>query len=182
MGIASPGPKQPDPRGGSYTLPETRQCAALGKFVTRIRLFWIVSRPNCIELLDFTVVADTGTFMGILRRIDRRHEPRKQADLALLVWGVDTKGERFMQEARARDISLSGALISGLDGDLRPGDVVGILYAGKKARFRVVWIRYDGTGDKMQVALHRMEGDECPWKGLLQESEAKPVAAPLEEH
>ncbi|HKI26050.1 MAG TPA: PilZ domain-containing protein [Candidatus Sulfotelmatobacter sp.] len=108
--------------------------------------------------------------MGLIRRIDRRREARTEVDLGLLVWGVDTRGERFLQEARARDISLSGALLSGLDTDLRAGDVVGVLYAGKKARFRVVWIRYDEAGDKMQVAVHRIEPDECPWHDLLSEA------------
>jgi hypothetical protein len=63
--------------------------------------------------------------MGILRTFDRRREPRKPLDLPLLVWGVDTQGERFLQEAHARDISLSGALLSGLDADLKSGDVIG---------------------------------------------------------
>jgi hypothetical protein len=105
--------------------------------------------------------------MEILRPFDRRREPRKSADLPLLVWGVDVQGERFLQEAHARDISLSGALLSGLDADLRSGDVIGILCGKKKARFRVIWIRYDGDGEKMQVAVHRMEGDECPWAELI---------------
>ena len=55
---------------------------------------------------------------------DRRREPRTTADIALTVWGVDTRGERFLQVARARDISLSGALLSGLDAELRSGDVI----------------------------------------------------------
>jgi hypothetical protein len=105
--------------------------------------------------------------MEILRPFDRRREPRKSADLPLLVWGVDVRGERFLQEARARDISLSGALLSGLDADLRSGDVIGILCGKKKARFRVIWIRYDGDGEKMLVAVHRMEADECPWAELI---------------
>jgi hypothetical protein len=83
------------------------------------------------------------------------------------VWGIETSGERFLQEARARDVSMRGALLSGMDAQLNSGDVVGILYAGKKARYRVIWIRYDGTGDKMQVAVHRFEADECPWRNLL---------------
>ena len=65
--------------------------------------------------------------MGILRSFDRRREARTNIDLVLMVWGVDTQGERFVQEAHARDISLSGALLSGLDAELRSGDVVGIL-------------------------------------------------------
>jgi hypothetical protein len=57
--------------------------------------------------------------------------------LGLLVWRVDTKSEHLQQEARARDISLSGALVSGIDADVRSGNVIGILYAGRKARYRV---------------------------------------------
>ena len=98
---------------------------------------------------------------------DRRHEPRTPTDLPLQVWGVDTRGERFLQSARARDISLRGALVSGLDTDLRSGDVIGVLYAGRKARFRVVWVRYDESGDKMLVAIHRFAADACPWQDLL---------------
>jgi len=105
--------------------------------------------------------------MEILRPFDRRHEPRKPIDLPLLVWGVDVQGEQFLQEAHARDISLSGALLSGLDVDLRSGDVIGILCGKRKARFRVIWVRYDGDGEKMQVAVHRIEPDECPWTELL---------------
>jgi hypothetical protein len=59
--------------------------------------------------------------MGILRTFDRRRQPRKPLDLFLMVWGVDTQGERFLLEAHARDISLSGALLSGLDADLKSG-------------------------------------------------------------
>ena len=99
--------------------------------------------------------------------IDRRKEPRFDSDVELVVWGVDTHGECFMQPARARDISLSGALISGIDTDLQSGDLVGILYAGKRARFRVVWVRYDGTGDRLQVAIHRVATDACPWQDLV---------------
>jgi hypothetical protein len=108
--------------------------------------------------------------MGILRTFDRRGESRWVADLQVLVWGVDTKGERFLQEAKALDISLSGALLTGFDADPRSGDVVGILYGKRTARYRVVWVRYDGAGDKMQVAVHRMQADECPWVDRLSEA------------
>jgi hypothetical protein len=33
--------------------------------------------------------------MGVLPPYDRRREPRKPVDLSLMVWGVDTQGERF---------------------------------------------------------------------------------------
>jgi hypothetical protein len=120
--------------------------------------------------------------MGTLRSIDgqsndRRREPRTDISLGLTVWGIDTLGDRFLQEASARDISLSGALIIGLDAELRSGDVIGILYAGKKARYRVVWVRQSGTSDKVQAAVHRLSPDECPWKELLAEEYASAESA-----
>lgn len=119
--------------------------------------------------------------MGRVHSIDRRSESRSEVNLALLLWGVDTKGERFVQQVRAHDISLSGALLTGIDADLRPGDVVGVLYAGKKARFRVVWVRYDEGGEKMQAAVHRVDLDACPWVELLPESHSALITTSCEE-
>jgi hypothetical protein len=106
--------------------------------------------------------------MGILRSFDRRREARTNIDLVLMVWGVDTRGERFVQEAHARDISLSGALLAGLDAELRSEDVAGILYGSRKARFGVIWVRY-----------HRADPDVCPWRELLVEESAD-TASPAE--
>ncbi len=100
---------------------------------------------------------------------DRRRESRSDAELAVTVWGIDTRGDRFLQLARARNVSLSGALLQGLDADLRPGDVIGILHAGKKARYRVVWVRQSDNGLRVQAAIHRLSADECPWKEMLAE-------------
>ena len=35
----------------------------------------------------------------------------------------------------------------------------------------MVWIRYDGAGDKMQVPIHRIQADECPWLDLLTDAD-----------
>jgi hypothetical protein len=121
------------------------------------------------------------------RTPERRRESRTKTDLALTVWGVDATGERFLQKAQAREISLSGALLSGIVTELRSGDVIGILYAGKKARYRVVWVGRSGsppgstpgTPPKIQAAIHRFASDECPWKDLLAEEPAC-TAAPLD--
>ena len=110
------------------------------------------------------------------KRKDRRREPRTDIDLGLTVWGVDTRGDRVLQEAHARDVSPSGALILGLDCELRSGDVIGILYRGKKARFRVVWVHFSGTSDNIQAAVHRFAPDDCPWKELLAEEKANTTA------
>jgi len=145
---------------------------AFGTFRNRANACY--SRSPCVLPNLYTLTS--GRYgeedMGNLRRVDRRREPRTEADLALTVWGVDTKGDRFLQEARARDFSLSGALLSGLDAELRSGDLIGILYAGKKARYRIVWVRESENGLKVQAAVQRIAPDECPWKEMLEEEKA----------
>src|SRR5579863_6231127 len=129
-------------------------------------------RPSCHSRCRVIFTALTirrygeGTAMGILH-IERRREPRAEIELNLIVWGVDTRGERFAQEARARDISLTGALLSGLTAEPRCGDVVGILYRKCKARYRVIWIRYDVVSKETLVAVHRLQADTCPWVEVL---------------
>ena len=107
--------------------------------------------------------------MSNLRPFDRRREARAQFEIEVMVWGVDTRGERFVQQAAARNISLGGALFCGIEAELRSGDVIGVLYRGKKARYRVVWVRYQ-EGLEKRVAIHRMEPDICPWQELLAQS------------
>lgn len=118
--------------------------------------------------------------MGTLRSIDRRSEPRTEADLPVTVWGIDTRGDRFLQQASAREISLSGALLSGLEAELRSGDVIGILYSGRKARYRVIWVRYSDAIQKTQAAVHRIEPDACPWLELLSAQLAHSASADKE--
>ena len=47
--------------------------------------------------------------------------------------------------------------------------MIGVLYGNKKARYRVLRVRCDGNGEKMQVAVHRLDSDACPWLDLLVE-------------
>jgi hypothetical protein len=118
--------------------------------------------------------------MAIIHSIERRGEPRREVNLKLQVWGVDTLGSRFVQAAQARDISLRGALISGLDAELRSGDVIGVLFEGRKARYRVVWVRQSGGAtQKIQAAVQRLEPDECPWRELVEEHAEASVIPPV---
>lgn len=112
--------------------------------------------------------------MGTVRTIDRRSEPRIPADLTVRVWGIDVRGERFLQNAKAREISLTGGLLSELEAELRSGDLIGVLFEGRQARYRVVWVRYSGTDRKIQAAVHRLAADTCPWQHLLS-ADAEPA-------
>lgn len=98
--------------------------------------------------------------------VERRQEPRRRSDLAVRISGRDVNGEPFAQSVVASSISGGGALLSGLDREVRPGDPVWIEYQDRKARFRIVWVRDSESEQKTQAAVHMFENEECPWVGL----------------
>ncbi|SRR6266496_1888319 len=110
-------------------------------------------------------------------RTERRHEPRTKIDLSVRVWGIDAQGERFLREVTAGEVSLSGALLSHLKVEMRIGDVVGVSYAGKSARFKVVWVRDCGPEKGILAAVQRVATDECPWRERLCDKAAAAAAA-----
>ena len=119
---------------------------------------------------------------GAVRLIERRRESRISTDLQLEVWGIDAQGEPFHQFAQACDISLGGALLS-IEVELRSGDLIGVLFGGRKARYRVVWVSRFGNDKskdkKLRAAVQRVSADECPWRSLLQTS---PPSGPSQNH
>jgi hypothetical protein len=114
----------------------------------------------------------------ILTFMERRRELRLPAQLAILVWGIDAKGVKFTQVAKACNISGRGALLSGLDQRLRPEDLVGVQYRQRRAKFRVVWFRDSSGPDKILAAVERLEAEACPWPeelAAVPKSPARPV-------
>lgn len=71
---------------------------------------------------------------------DNRRDPRSAVELTVQVCGIDADGKRFEQAAAAKNISMRGALLVGLQQTLRSGDVIKIQHGGGSARFRVVWV------------------------------------------
>jgi PilZ domain len=101
-----------------------------------------------------------------------RPEVRVDTDLPIRVWGMDAKGKPFFQNVRARNISRQGALVSGIEHELKPGDVIGVQHEQKKARFRVVWVVDAGGIQKNQAGLQMLDGQECPWQEALSQGQA----------
>jgi hypothetical protein len=95
--------------------------------------------------------------------VEHRQEQRARRDLAVQVSGRDAKGDAFSQSVNANNISTGGALLSGLSWEVRCGDLVWVEYQGRKARYRIVWVRDSDSGLKSQAAVQRLEKEECPW-------------------
>lgn len=104
------------------------------------------------------------------------------ADLLVRVWGMGANGRPFFQNVYARNLSFQGALLSGIDYPLTPGDTIGIQLGDKKARFRVVTAHDAGLPQKIQAEVELLNGQECPWKehvvALPPVPGIKPVARP----
>jgi PilZ domain-containing protein len=108
---------------------------------------------------------------------DHRPDPRVPTDLSVRIWGMAANNQTFTQHVRARNISSSGALFSGLEHELKVGDVIGVQYGDRKSRCRVIWIMDAGPVQKMQVGVQIVTDQDCPWKGELKPEQ---LAAPIE--
>ena len=96
-----------------------------------------------------------------------RPEPRITADLPVRVWGMSADGRAFSQNARAQNISSEGALLSEIEQELTVGDVIGVQYEQKKARFKVIWIINAGAIKKNQAGVQILPDQETPWKSSI---------------
>ena len=94
-------------------------------------------------------------------------EPRVTVDLPVRVWGMTAEGRPFSQHARAQNISSEGALLSGVENELKVGDVVGVQCDDKKTRCTVIWVMNTGLIKKNQVGVKLLADQECPWKPYL---------------
>jgi len=94
-------------------------------------------------------------------------EPRVTVDLPVRVWGMTAEGRPFSQHARAQNISSEGALLSGVENELKVGDVVGVQCDDKKTRCTVIWVMNTGLIKKNQVGVKLLVDQECPWKTYL---------------
>jgi hypothetical protein len=99
--------------------------------------------------------------------MERRQELRIPVEVQVRVAGVNAQGELFVQNAVARSLSMSGALITGLEHDLRCGDGLFVQQDGRRSKFKIVWVR-DG-----RAAVQKFKDEPCPWKELLEGMSAR---------
>lgn len=104
--------------------------------------------------------------LSICNAMDKRPEPRLPVDLPVRIWGMDVDGRPFFQTATANNLSSEGIMISQISHLLKPGDVVGVQYGDKKARFNVVWVADAGLERKIEAGLCLRDDQEIPWPEL----------------
>src|ERR1017187_2712820 len=109
---------------------------------------------------------------------DQQTEPCLRVDLPVRVWGMTAAGRPFCQSAHALNISSEGALLSGIESELKVGDVIGVQFEEKKIRCTVISAMNTCPVKKNQVEIELLVAQECPWKSYLPLDGAAVTIAP----
>jgi len=95
--------------------------------------------------------------------MDRRQSPRVTAWLPVQVWGVDANSLPFMQVAAVRNISSGGAVVRGLQRQVRPGEILELRFDHEKAQFRAIWVGKPGSARQGEVGLEAVSPNSRIW-------------------
>lgn len=106
-------------------------------------------------------------------------EVRTPVDFNLRVWGMGADGRVFSQPARACNVSIGGALISGIERDLKIGDTIGVQRGEQKARCKVVWTINTKSVEGIRAGVQLLRKHECPWTALLPKTGETASTSPI---
>jgi len=93
---------------------------------------------------------------------ESRPETRVPVNLKVRIWGMDAGGHTFFQHVSACNISSKGAQLSGIEHELKVGEIIGLQYGDKKARCEIVWVLAAGALQKIQAGIELAGEQECP--------------------
>ncbi|HEX8815668.1 MAG TPA: PilZ domain-containing protein [Terriglobales bacterium] len=105
--------------------------------------------------------------------MDKRQETRREASLIIRIWGMDSDGRAFFQNVKADNVTTEGASLSGIAHPLKMGDVIGVQYGDRKARFKIMWLVDRGTVRKIEAGIQVMDGQSAPWTDEAKAPDAK---------
>jgi hypothetical protein len=76
---------------------------------------------------------------------------------------MDADGKPFFQNAIASNLSSEGALLTRIQHTLKNGDIIGVQYSDKKARFEIKWVKPGFLPNTIEVGLRLVSGQTAPW-------------------
>jgi PilZ domain-containing protein len=101
--------------------------------------------------------------------MEKRPESRVSADIPVRVWGMDADGRPFFQSATACSLSPQGAKLWHMRHTLKAGEIIGIQYGDKKARFEVVWVKSSVLPEASEAGLRLLANQSIPWAEVTNE-------------
>lgn len=86
--------------------------------------------------------------------------------LLVRVWGMDSEGRPFFQNANADEITVEGALIKGITHPLKADDVIGVQHEERKARFKVLEVTEGDSLRRIDAHVQVLPGQRTPWHDI----------------
>ena len=96
----------------------------------------------------------------------RRREDRIELALPVRVFGIDAQGKPFNLRTETVDVTRLGARIHNVTCFSAPGEVIGIQFEDKKARFRIMWIGAPGSPKEGDVGVQLLDSEKPIWDTL----------------
>ncbi len=109
-------------------------------------------------------------FLNDLRaqRLGKRRDPRIDLALPVLLKGTDVGGRPLDQRVTTINISRRGALLEGIHGMLRAGDIISLVRLQKQEQFRVAWVGEDSSPAAGQIGVAAVDPNTSFWNEVLQ--------------
>jgi hypothetical protein len=87
---------------------------------------------------------------------------------------MDADGKPFFQNATASNLSSEGALLSRIQHPLKMGEILGVQYADKKARFEIKWVKAVALPKGFDAGVKILPNQSIPWDEVAQKGQANP--------
>jgi PilZ domain len=110
----------------------------------------------------------------IVRVMEPKGEARVAAELPVRAWGMDADGKPFFQNATASNLSSEGALLTRIQHPLTMGEIIGVQYGDKKARFEIRWVKAVALPKGFDVGIQVVPGQVIPWQDITTRAEGAP--------
>ena len=91
---------------------------------------------------------------------------------------MDSDGKPFFQSATAGSLSSEGAQLSHITHSLKIGDVIGIQYGDRKARFEVIWVKPALVPERSNVGVAILAPQTAPWEEVTAGNRPEVVKQP----
>lgn len=91
---------------------------------------------------------------------------------------MDADGKPFFQKALASSLSTEGIQITRIHHALKDGEVIGIQYGDKKARFEIKWVKPGFLPNTFDAGVKLVAGQTAPWGDVVIEKRAEASAEP----
>ncbi len=93
----------------------------------------------------------------------QRQESRKEIRLPVRIFGTDDHGRAFSEKVFTVDISRRGAKLTGVQCQIKAGEIIGMAYGSSKGRFFVKWVGQLNTPQEGQVGLQNASPEKSIW-------------------